>query len=95
MRTRRCPRFEKRYNRLPKELQKQTDKALRLFDTVPRPNGLRLKQTGQNLWAIRVNRKYRILGILDGNLESGTMVWYWVGRHGGPYERELRRMRSR
>ena len=93
MRSKRCPRFEKEYNRMPKQIQKKIDKALRLFDAEPRLHSLRFKQAGlnQNRRSIRAGHKYRILGILHGSPESGTIVWYWVGRHGGPYERELQK----
>ncbi len=44
MRSSRCPRFEKEYKRLTKELQKRADNALERFEIKPYRNSLRFKQ---------------------------------------------------
>lgn len=81
MRSRRCPRYWKEYNRLQKQLQKQADKALRLFNAYPSHNGLNYKSVAPGLYSIRINQKYRILGFLEGSIEDGEIVWFWVGPH--------------
>lgn len=95
MRSIRCPRFEKEYKRLTKELQKRTDNALERFEINPYRNSLRFKQVAPNLYSICVSHKYRILGILKETLEDREIVWYWVGPHHQYDKQILKYRRSR
>ena len=74
--------FWKSYKKLDKKIQKAVDNALELFEKDPSRKSLNFepkKQFGKNVWAIKVNDKYRIMGIKDGN----TVTWYEVNNHYG------------
>jgi hypothetical protein len=36
----------------------------------------------ESLWAVRITRSHRAIGILEGN----TVTWFWIGNH-DEYER--------
>ena len=36
----------------------------------------------ENIWAVRITRGYRAVGVLEGD----TVTWFWVGNH-DDYER--------
>ncbi len=94
MRSRRCPRYEKEYNRLQKQLQKKADTAMERFAINPRRRSLHFKQVAPGHYSIRINLQYRILGFLEGSIEDGEIVWYWVGPHAKCDQQILRWRRS-
>ena len=82
------PRFWRRYQALPKEVQKTADKKFKLLKTTPHHPSLHLKKIGQQnpLWSVRVSRQYRALG----REKPEGIVWFWIGSH-DDYEQLLKR----
>jgi len=76
--------FWDRFNRLDQNTRNQTKKAYRLWVENPFHPSLRFKciNKAENIWAVRVSRGYRSLGVVDGE----TVTWFWIGTH-DEYER--------
>jgi mRNA interferase RelE/StbE len=72
-------RFENAYRSLPNELQRKTDKALRLLAENPRHPSLRLKkiQGAPGIWEARVDRNCR----LTLEIRSDSLLLRNVGKH--------------
>ena len=64
---------------LPPEVIKQAKEAYRRWSRNPAHPSLRFKkiQNLDNVWAVRVSRDYRAVGVRDGD----TIVWFWIGSH--------------
>lgn len=77
--------FQYFFEELPERIQKSVLKVIRIWETDPRSNGLKLhplkdNKKGQHKngsWAVSVNRQYRAIFVWDGP----TALWYWVGTH--------------
>lgn len=67
------------YHQLPEALQKATREAYERFMTNPGHPALRFKKLAgyPNLWSVRVNDDFRVVGFRDGD----TMTWFFVGSH--------------
>lgn len=78
------PSFWTAYRTLDETLRDQAKKAYRLWISNPFHNSLRFKciNNEEDIWAVRITRSYRAVGILKGN----TVTWFWIGHH-NDYER--------
>ena len=70
------PEFWKRFNALPSEVQRQAEKAYRLFQSNPAHPSLALKKVGP-YWSARISLEYRVLGYQRGH----EFFWFWIGPH--------------
>lgn len=74
------PKFMKSWDVLPKEVQTKARKAIALFRTDPFYPSLRLHSLRGNLrnyWSISVDRKYRIILRIDGDIAH----FFSIGNH--------------
>lgn len=71
--------FKKCYQALPKEIQKQTDKNLRLLIENPKHPSLRVKkiQGTRDIWEASVTMKYRF----TFQVVKGTLTLRKIGEH--------------
>lgn len=71
--------FWKQYKTLPKDVQRQADRAYKLWQINPYAHGLYFKRVSkrQPIYSVRVGRGYRALGLL----EQDTVLWFWIGHH--------------
>ena len=83
------PQFWKLYDALPAKVQHRADRAYRLWQNHPRAHSLYFKRVGkrQPVYAVRIDRGYRALGILEGE----AILWFWIGSH-DKYEQLLKRL---
>jgi hypothetical protein len=67
------------FARLPEAVKAQARKCYRLWRENPAHPSLHFKRIHghQALYAVRVGRGWRALGLLDGD----TMTWFWIGSH--------------
>ncbi len=81
--------FRKQLNQLPNSVQKQAEKAYKLWDKDPYQNSLQFKQVSQNqpIYSVRVSLNYRVLGLLEGD----HIYWFWIGTH-DEYDELLKRL---
>jgi hypothetical protein len=80
------PSFWEAYGALDESVRRSARKAFRLWSQNPFHPSLHFKCVNQeeSIWAVRVTRAYRALGILEGD----TVTWFWIGSH-NEYERFL------
>ena len=78
------PSFWTAYRSLDEDIKRSARKAYRLWAENPFHPSLHLKCINQeeNIWAVRITRGYRAVGVLEGD----TATWFWVGNH-DDYER--------
>jgi hypothetical protein len=77
--------FWEQYNALPAEVQRQADKAYRLFTSNPSHPSINLKKVGP-FWSARISLEYRVLGYQ----EDHEFFWFWIGPH-DEYDKILKR----
>lgn len=67
------------FAKLPDAVKVQARKAYRLWRDNPRHPSLHFKKIHrqESLYAVRINRGWRALGLLDGD----TISWVWIGSH--------------
>lgn len=67
------------YSELNENLRKAARKAYQLWSDDPFHPSLRFKcvNVKSRIWAVRVSKGYRALGILD----EDTVTWFWIGNH--------------
>jgi mRNA-degrading endonuclease RelE of RelBE toxin-antitoxin system len=70
------PSFWKRYDELPKSVQKRADKAFLQLKANPGHRSLHFKSVGE-LWSARVSKEYRVLALQS----SDGFDWVWIGHH--------------
>jgi hypothetical protein len=70
------PDFWEAYNKLPKKIQKLSDKNFALLKENPKHPSLHFKQIGR-FWSARIGLKYRALAI---EIQEG-LLWFWIGDH--------------
>lgn len=87
MRSKAAPRFWKLYERFPQTVQRQAQKAYRMWEANPHHPSLHFKRVDDKepIYSVRVSSNYRVLGLL----ENDTMLWFWIGNH-DEYERLLK-----
>lgn len=73
------PSFWDAYHALDEAVKQQARKAYRRWAENPFHPSLQFKCINheENIWSVRITRNYRALGILD----SGTVTWFWIGKH--------------
>jgi hypothetical protein len=76
LRSRVSAEFWAQYKALPIAVQRQADKAYRLFTTNPFHPSLHFKAAGP-YWSVRVSRGYRALAQWRDN----GVFWFWIGPH--------------
>jgi hypothetical protein len=71
--------FRERFDALPKSVQRDAEKAYRLFRVDPEHPSLHFKKLrgSQYTYSVRIGLGHRALGSLKGN----RIRWYWVGTH--------------
>lgn len=79
------PRFQPLYDALPEEIRALADKTFALLKSDPKHPSLYFKRIHDDLWSVRVGRKYRALAIEGGD----RFQWFWIGPH-DEYDRLLR-----
>jgi hypothetical protein len=84
MKSETLPSFWNAYHQLDDETRRRACKAFHLWRDNPFHPSLHFKcvNSEEDVWAVRITRGYRALGILDGN----TVTWFWIGGHDA-YER--------
>jgi len=68
--------FRAAFKILPPDVKERARQAYKLWRDNPTLPGLRFKRVGDQV-SVRIGRNYRALGIL----QSGTVYWYWIGKH--------------
>jgi len=78
------PSFWSAYAHLDKDTRRSARKAYRLWAENPFHPSLHFKciNREENVWAVRITRGDRAVGILEGDM----VTWFWVGKHDA-YER--------
>jgi len=73
------PSFWTTYRSLNEDIKRSTRKAYRLWAQNPFHPSLHFKciNREENIWAARITRGFRTLGVLDGD----TITWFWIGGH--------------
>ncbi len=69
------PSFWTAYLPLDETVKRSARKAYRLWAENPFHPSLRNQE--EDIWAVRITRGYRAVGILEGD----TVTWFWVGNH--------------
>ena len=64
---------------MPSAVRQRAKAVYKLFATNPNHPSLRFKklQARQDLWSVRVNEQYRVVGVRSGD----TIEWVWIGTH--------------
>ncbi|MBC8485880.1 MAG: hypothetical protein H8D45_07540 [Bacteroidetes bacterium] len=83
-------RFRKLLADLPFEIRRQANEAYSKFKNDPYHPGLYFKRVHSKrpVFAIRVSRDYRSLGILQGT----EIIWFWIGSH-SDYDKILKELK--
>ncbi len=69
-------RFWKNYNLLPLQVRNLANKNFKLLKSNPKHPSLHFKKI-DNLWSVRVGKKYRALGLDDPK----GIIWFCIGNH--------------
>ncbi|MGH9804067.1 MAG: hypothetical protein ACRD4D_02760 [Candidatus Acidiferrales bacterium] len=71
--------FQKDFRSLPREIQKQFEKTIRLFEENPRHPSLRVKKMegAPGIWEARMTQSYRF----TFNWEAGVVTLRRIGTH--------------
>ena len=78
------PKFWKRFEVLPKNIQRLAKKNYDLLKSDPNHPSLSFKKVGK-LWSVRIGLSYRALAVEDGS----DFIWVWIGSH-DEYDRLIR-----
>jgi hypothetical protein len=78
-------RFQKCFNKLPKQVQKISKKNFELLKKNPAHSSLELKKIG-NFWSVRITMNHRAIAIRDDN----DFIWVWIGKH-DDYEKMIKK----
>ncbi len=79
MNSRKTARFQREFDRLPADAQRQARAAYRLFCQDPHHPSLRFRQVHsiEPIYSARVGAHYRAVRVRDGE----EIVWFWIGSH--------------
>ena len=79
MRSQTTRQFWRLFSNLPVDVQRDANRAYRLFQSNPAHPGLQFKKLeGEDaIYSIRIGLGYRALGVL----KRDGIVWYWIGSH--------------
>ena len=75
------------YKALPEEIQRLAREKFHLWQQDAFNAALHFKPLLGDVWSVRVNQNYRVLGRRRGSL----IVWFWIGTH-AEYDQLLRRL---
>jgi len=75
------------YHALPEAIQQLARKKFRLWRKDAFNAALHFKPLKDDVWSVRVNQSYRVLGRRRANL----IVWFWIGTH-AEYDELLKRL---
>ena len=81
------PDFWCSYRALPEEIQRLAREKFHLWQKDAFNAALHFKPLLGDVWSVRVNQSYRVLGRRRGNL----IVWFWIGTH-AEYDQLLKRL---
>jgi len=84
MKSHRRRSFDVLFAGLPAHVQELARRAYQTWRDDPWHASLHFKSVGGPVWSVRVGRRYRVLGIREGD----TVVWYWIGPH-GTYDKKI------
>ncbi len=79
------PAFVPLFDALPAEIQTLARKSFALLKADPKHPSLRFKRIRDDLWSVRIGRRYRALAI-EG---ADCFQWFWIGTH-AEYDRLVR-----
>ncbi len=87
--SRRTQEFRRSLAKLPPDVRRAAFNSYRLFSSNPRHNSVQFKLVNakRRVYSARVNRDYRVLGILRGEV----VTWFWIGAH-AEYDQLLKRL---
>ena len=71
------PRFQPFYDALPARIRASADKSFALLKQDPKHPSLHFKWIKDDLWSVRIGRRYRALAI-EGD---DRFQWFWIGTH--------------
>ena len=79
MQSRTTRQFRRLFSHLPLGVQRQAQRAYRLFQGNPAHPGLQFKklQGEENIYSVRIGLEYRALAVM----KKDKIVWYWIGSH--------------
>jgi len=82
-------KFNKAFERLSKQVQRQAKEAFKLFQQDPYHPSLQFKQVHSTkpVYSARVSLGYRVVGIR----QDDVIVWFWIGPH-GEYDKIITRL---
>lgn len=78
------PKFWKRFDVLPQNIQNLARKNYELLKSDPTHPSLNFKKVGK-LWSVRIGLSHRALAVEDG----ADFIWVWIGGH-DEYDRLIR-----
>ena len=89
MNSRTIRQFWALYRALPREAQKEADKAFELFRQDPFHPSLQFKEVSRRraVWSARVGLHWRVLGYLS----ASSISWFWIGSH-AEYDQLVKRL---
>jgi hypothetical protein len=73
-------RFWRLFRDLPADVQRDAERAYRLFQANPSHPGLQFKKLEEgedDIYLARIGLGYRALAVVKGS----RIVWYWIGDH--------------
>jgi hypothetical protein len=79
------PRFQPLYDALPADVRMAVEKSFALLKQNPKHPSLSFKCLPDDLWSVRIGRRYRALAIKGDD----RFQWFWIGTH-GEYDRLIR-----
>jgi hypothetical protein len=79
MQSRATRKFRRLFSDLPIEIQRDSKRAYRLFQSNPAHPGLQFKKLEgeDDLYSARIGLEYRALAVM----KKDRIVWYWIGSH--------------
>jgi len=82
-------RFWQCYEALPAEIQRQAERAFRLWIADPAHRSIDFKQVHRSrpIYSARIGRHWRAVALREGD----TVVWFWIGSH-SDYDHLLARL---
>jgi hypothetical protein len=71
--------FWRLFSDLPIDVQRDAQRAYRLFQMNPAHPGLQFKKLEgeESLYSVRIGLEYRALGVM----KKDRIVWFWIGGH--------------
>ena len=72
-------RFWRLFSDLPLDVQRDAERAYRLFQSNPAHPGLQFKKLEgeDDIYSIRIGLEYRALAVM----KKDRVIWYWIGSH--------------